>query len=93
MSSRNLKETQKIKRDIMENESKSEFVTELPMETQDILKSIDFPVKRNNIIEQARKSEATPDILVELGMLPDKNYDSAEDVAKELHVIYMGIPA
>jgi Protein of unknown function (DUF2795). len=77
----------------METESKSEFITELPMEAQEILKNTDYPVKRNDIIEQARKNEATPDILVELGMLPDKKYDSAEDVAKELHIIYMGIPA
>jgi hypothetical protein len=77
----------------METESKSEFIKELPMETQEILKSIHFPVKRDDIIEQARKSEATPDILLELGMLPDREYNSAEDVARELHIIYMGIPA
>lgn len=77
----------------METESKGGFITELPMETQEILKNTDFPVKRNDIIEQARKSEATPDILVELGMLPEKEYTSSEDLAKELHIIYMGVPA
>ena len=77
----------------METESKGRFFTELPMETQDILKNIDFPVKRNDIIGQARKSGATSDILRELGMLSDRQYNSAEDVAKELHIIYMGIPA
>jgi ABC-type antimicrobial peptide transport system ATPase subunit len=76
----------------METESKSKF-TELPMETQEILKNIDFPVKRNDIIGQARKSRAIPDILRELGMLPDRQYNSAEDVARELHIIYIGIPA
>jgi len=76
----------------METESKSKF-TELPMETQEILKNIDFPVKRHDIIEQARKSEATPDILRELGMLPDRQYNSAEDVAEELHIIYLGTPS
>lgn len=76
----------------METESKSEFIEELPMETQEILKSIHFPVKRDDIIEQARKSEATPDILQELGMLPEREYNSAEDVARELHLIYMGVP-
>jgi hypothetical protein len=77
----------------METDSKSEFITELPMEAQEILKNTDYPVKRNDIIEQARKNEATPDILVELGMLPEKEYTSPEDVAKELHIIYIGIPA
>lgn len=77
----------------METVSKSRFITELPVEIQKILKNTESPVKRNDIIEQARKNEATPDILVELGMLPDKEYASSEDVAMELHIIYMGIPA
>ncbi|KKG07467.1 MULTISPECIES: DUF2795 domain-containing protein [unclassified Methanosarcina] len=77
----------------METESKSRFIAELPVETQKILKNIDFSIKRNDIIEQARKSGAIPDILQELGMLPDKKYNSTEDVAEELHRIYMGIPA
>ncbi|AKB17888.1 MULTISPECIES: DUF2795 domain-containing protein [unclassified Methanosarcina] len=77
----------------METKSKSGFITELPMETQEILKNIDFPVKRNDIIGQARKIGAIPDILQEFGMLSDRQYNSAEDVARELHIIYMGIPA
>ena len=77
----------------METESKGGFITELPMKTQEILKNTDFPVKRNDIIEQARKSGAISDILRELGMLPDKKYNSAEDVAEELHRIYIGIPS
>jgi len=77
----------------MEIESKGGFITELPLETQEILKNIDFPVKRNDIIEQARKNKASPDILQELGMLPENKYNSAEDVAEELHRIYIGIPA
>lgn len=76
----------------MEFESKRGFIAELPREAQEILKSTHFPVKRNDIIEQAKKSEATPDILVELGMLPDREYNSAEDIASELHIIYMGTP-
>lgn len=77
----------------METESKGGFITELPMKTQEIFKNIDFPVKRNDIIEQARKSGVIPDILRELGMLPDKKYNSAEDAAEELHKIYIGIPS
>lgn len=77
----------------METESKSRFIAELPIETQEILNNIAYPVKRNEIIGQARKSGAIPDILRELGMLPDRQYNSAEDVAEELHIIYMGVPA
>ena len=76
----------------METKSKSGFIAELPVETQEIL-NISYPVKRNEIIGQARKSGAIPDILRELGMLPDRQYNSAEDAAEELHIIYMGIPA
>ncbi|AKB75328.1 hypothetical protein MSLAZ_2067 [Methanosarcina lacustris Z-7289] len=77
----------------METESKSGFLAELSMETQGVLAKIDFPVKRNDIIGQARKSRTTSDTLRELGMLPDKKYNSAENVAEELHIIYMGVPA
>lgn len=77
----------------METESKSKFITELPIETREILKNLDFPLTRKEIIEQARKSGAIQDILRELGMLPDKQYNNTEDVAEELHIIYMGIPA
>lgn len=76
----------------METENKSRFITALPVKTQEILNSIDFPVRRNDIIEQVRKSGAISDILREVGMLPDKKYNSIEDVAEELHNIYMGIP-
>ncbi|WP_292374067.1 MULTISPECIES: DUF2795 domain-containing protein [unclassified Methanosarcina] len=75
----------------METDSKDGSIKELPMEIQKILANIDFPVNRKDIIEQERKSGAIPDILQELGMLPDRKYDSAEDVAKELHNIYIGI--
>jgi len=77
----------------METESRTENINDLPMEMQKILKNIHYPVKRNEIIENERESAAIPDVLVELGMLPDKQYNSAEDVAKEIHRIYIGIPA
>ena len=77
----------------MGSESKGGSIEELPMEIQEILKNTDFPVNRDDIIEQARKSGAIPDMLVELGMLPEKKYNSAEDVAKELHRLYLGVPS
>jgi hypothetical protein len=77
----------------MENENKSGFIKELPMETQKILKSTDFPVTRKDIIVHAKKSGVLSNILREIGMLPDREYNSAEDVARELHMVYMGVPA
>lgn len=76
----------------METEKKAGYITELPIEIQKIFKNLDFPIEKNGIIEQARKSKAIPDILRELGMLPDKKYNSAEDIAEELHKTYMGVP-
>lgn len=76
----------------METESKSKFIRELPVETQKILNNIAYPVNRNDIVGQAKKSGAIPDILRGLGVLPDRQYNSAEDAAEELHIIYMGIP-
>ena len=52
----------------METENKAEYIAELPIEIQKMLKNLDFPIDRNGIIEQARKSKAIPDILRELGM-------------------------
>jgi len=69
----------------MEVGSKSESILDLPKETQEILKNIKFPANRDNIIEQTRKSGATQDILEDIGMLPDKEYKSANEVARELH--------
>jgi hypothetical protein len=60
---------------------------------REFIKNLYFPIERNGIIEQARKSKAIPDILRELGMLPNKKYNSAEDIAEELHKTYMGVPA
>lgn len=77
----------------METEIKGGFIKELPKRTQNVLYGIDFPAERNDIISQVRKSGAIPDILREVGMLPDKKYNSAEDVAEELHEIYIGVPA
>jgi hypothetical protein len=76
----------------METEIKYESIKELPMEIQELLKNTDFPVEKNGIIEQELKRGAIPDIMRELGMLPDKKYFSAEDVVKELHRLYIGVP-
>lgn len=75
----------------MKTERKSESIKELPIELQETLKNTHFPVEKNDIIEQECKRGAIPDILRELGMLPDKKYYSAEDVVMELHRLYIGI--
>ncbi len=57
----------------------------VPMDIQNVLQNIKFPAKKNDIIQQARSSGAMADQLLEnLGMLPDKEYASANEVIKEL---------
>lgn len=60
----------------------------VPMDIQHVLQNIKFPAKKNDIIQQARSSGAMADPLLEnLGMLPDKEYASADEVVKELEKI------
>lgn len=67
----------------METRSTGGRVAEtLPPEFQSVLKDMKYPIKRNDIVDQARKSGVTPEILVDLGMLPDKEYKSADEVKK-----------
>lgn len=57
----------------------------VPMDIQNVLEKVKFPAKKNDIIQQARSSGSMADPLLEnLGMLPDKEYSSADEVEKEL---------
>lgn len=57
----------------------------VPMDIQNMLQNVKFPAKKNDIMQQARGSGAMADQLLEnLGMLPDKEYKSADEVIKEL---------
>jgi hypothetical protein len=57
----------------------------IPMDIQNVLQKIKFPAKKNDIVQQARSSGAMADPLLEnLGMLPDREYASADEVIKEL---------
>lgn len=60
----------------------------VPMDIQHVLQNVKFPAKKNEIIQQARGSGAMADPLLEnLGMLPDKEYASINEVVKELEKI------
>jgi hypothetical protein len=54
---------------------------EIPMEFQNLLSEIKFPVKRNDLVDQAR-GKVSDETLEDLGMLPDKQYSSANEVLK-----------
>lgn len=70
----------------METGSKGGRVAEIPpMEIQNFLKNVNFPIKKDDLIKQARNTGAIADALMEnLGMLPDKEYANADEIIKEL---------
>jgi hypothetical protein len=53
----------------------------IPMEFQNILKEMEFPIKRNDLVDKA-KGKVSAETLGDLGMLPDKQYSSADEVMK-----------
>ena len=67
----------------MKSGSTSDTAGTIPMEFQNILKEIKFPIKRIDLVEQSRKKGASDQLLEDLGMLPDKQYSSADDVMRE----------
>ena len=54
-----------------------------PIEVQKALKDIDYPVKRQGLIEHAKKRNASNEVMQVLESLPDKDYSNAADVSKE----------
>lgn len=68
----------------METGSKGKSMEEkLPMETEKVLDKLNFPVKKSDIIAEARKQGVQNSILEDLGMLPDREYKSADDIRQE----------
>ena len=63
--------------------SSSDTAGTISMEFQSILKEIKFPARRNEIVSQARNKGISDETLAEIGMIPDKQYSSADDVMKE----------
>lgn len=61
-----------------------------PIEIQRYLGGIEYPVDKGSLIETARKAGAPNDVLNELEMLPDKEYDGPHEVT---HEISEGAPA
>ncbi|HZY24872.1 MAG TPA: DUF2795 domain-containing protein [Bacteroidales bacterium] len=53
----------------------------IPKEFQNILKEMKFPIKRNDLVDKA-KGKVSDETLEDLGMLPDKQYSSADEVMK-----------
>jgi hypothetical protein len=54
-----------------------------PIEVQKSLKDIDYPVHKKDLIQHAKKHEASDKVIAVLESLPEKEYRSAADVSKE----------
>lgn len=54
-----------------------------PVEVQKVLKDIDYPVSKKQLIEHARKHKASSEVIEVLEDLPDKEYINAAGVSKE----------
>ncbi|HUS57904.1 MAG TPA: DUF2795 domain-containing protein [Planctomycetota bacterium] len=55
-----------------------------PAQVEKFLKGIDFPAGKQDIINHAKQNKATDDVMQLLQQMPDKDYASAADVAKEI---------
>ena len=54
-----------------------------PIEVQKALKGMDYPAKKQDLIEKARENGAPQQVMQVLENLPDKEFSNAVDVSKE----------
>jgi hypothetical protein len=54
-----------------------------PVQVQKFLKGIDYPAKKQDLIEHAKKNNASNEVLEDLNKIPDKEYTNAADVSRE----------
>ncbi len=58
--------------------------------TQDLdkyLRGVNYPADKNEIVKNARRQKAPDNVVRNLDMLPDKRYESAEDVRTNVQII------
>lgn len=54
-----------------------------PIEIQKALKDMDYPAQKKELIQHAKKHNASEKVLNELERIEDKEYKNAADVSKE----------
>ncbi len=54
-----------------------------PVEVEKALKGIDFPAKKQDLIQHAKNNNVDDSVMQDINELPDKEYTNATDVAKE----------
>ncbi len=58
-----------------------------PAQIRKFLKDVEYPVKKQDLIEQAKKNNASNEVLQDLNRIPDKEYTSAIDIDREFESI------
>lgn len=51
---------------------------------QEVFRSIQFPMRKEQIIEQVRKQNVSSDIIESLQMVPDREYNSADSLIQAM---------
>lgn len=54
-----------------------------PIEVQKSLKNMDYPAKKQDLIDHAKQNNASKEVMEVLQSLPEKEYTNAADVSKE----------
>lgn len=54
-----------------------------PIEVQKALKNMDYPARKQDLIEHAKKHKASKEVIEVLEDLPDHEYTNAAEVSKE----------
>jgi hypothetical protein len=68
----------------METKSKGGKIADMPdMDIQNLFKDVKFPAKKNELVDQLRKNKVSPEILQDIGMLPDKEYKSSDEIIQQ----------
>lgn len=55
-----------------------------PIEVQKALGGVDYPAKKDDLVNNAEQSGADESVLAALRDIPDKEYDSPAEVSKEV---------
>ncbi len=51
---------------------------------QEIFRGMQFPMRKEQIVEHARKQNASSDVIEDLQMIPDREYESADSVMRAM---------
>ncbi len=55
-----------------------------PIQLQKFLKGVDYPVKKQILLDHAKRNGADDNVMQALQNLPDKNYEGPTGIAKEI---------